>query len=130
MRLVKSRNTGAEVAVRKLIWSLGYRYSLRHNDLPGRPDIILPRHKAVVFVHGCFWHRHASKRCKLARLPKSNLEFWLPKLTENRRRDRRTMRKLKAMGWKILVVWECEIDKKEQLKNVICAFLGDGRASN
>jgi len=124
MGLVKSRNTSPEVVVRKMIWSLGYRYSLHRRDLPGKPDIVLPKHKAAIFVHGCFWHRHSAASCKLARLPKSRLSFWGPKLEANRLRDRRNSRALKEAGWKILVVWECQISNKERIKNKIWKFLG------
>jgi DNA mismatch endonuclease, patch repair protein len=124
MGMVKSKNTSPEVAVRKLAWSLVYRYSLHRSDLPGRPDIVLTKHKSIVFVHGCFWHRHSSSKCKLARLPKSNLSFWGPKLEANRLRDRRNVRALKAAGWKILIAWECQMHNKERIRNTILKFLG------
>src|SRR5262245_44191753 len=89
MALVRSKNTKPEVVVRKLVHSLGHRFRLHGRKLPGRPDLVFARQKKVLFVHGCFWHRHSDTRCALARLPKSRLEFWLPKLESNRLRDRR-----------------------------------------
>ena len=123
MSLVKSKDTSPELVVRRLIHSMGFRYSLHGRDLPGRPDIILRRLKKAIFVHGCFWHRHRSTRCKLARLPKSRLAFWLPKLEANRLRDDRNSRRLKATGWKIMVVWECQLSNIEHIKNKLVLFL-------
>ena len=125
MALVRGKNTSPELLVRRLIHSMGYRYTLHRNDLPGRPDIVFSARRKIVFVHGCFWHRHPNKKCKLARLPKSRLEFWLPKLQANRVRDLRNQRKLKALGWVCLVVWECEIGNKEHLENILRRFLGE-----
>jgi len=129
MGLVKSANTSPEMAVRRIVHGLGYRYALHRRDLPGRPDIVLGRQKKVIFVHGCFWHRHAAKSCRLARLPKSRLEFWLPKLESNRLRDQRNYCHLKQAGWKIMVVWECQLSDKERIKNALRSFLGRKNAS-
>lgn len=102
---------------------MGIRYSLHSKDLPGHPDLVFKNQRKIIFINGCFWHRHRSVRCGLARLPKSRLEFWLPKLESNRLRDRRTHRALRAQDWKILVVWECQIGHKEQLENKLRRFL-------
>lgn len=128
MGRVKSRDTSPELQVRRMIHRMGFRYRLYVRELPGRPDIVLPRHRKAVFVHGCFWHRHAALGCKLARLPKSRLEFWLPKLESNRRRDQRDMRKLRNAGWQIMVVWECQLRDKERLENRLKRFLGERNA--
>ncbi len=123
MRRVRSKNTKPEMAVRRLLHALGYRYRLHVADIPGRPDIVFRKRRKVIFVHGCFWHRHDDPACKLARLPKSRLDFWLPKLNANRERDRQTRNRLLKEGWKILVVWECELRDKEQLRNKLVRFL-------
>lgn len=123
MSLVRDKDTGPERRVRSLIHSMGFRFSLRRNHIPGRPDIVFPSQGKVIFVHGCFWHRHSSVKCRLARLPKSRLDFWLPKLEANRIRDMRKQKELRAAGWRFLVVWECEIGHKERLKNKLRQFL-------
>lgn len=106
MRHVRSKDTTPEVAVRSLLHRLGYRFRLHRRDLPGNPDIVLPKHRVVVFVHGCFWHRH--ENCKRASLPASNLEYWLAKFERTIQRDKENQRKLKRLRWKVVVVWECE----------------------
>lgn len=123
MSRVRGKNTTPELIVRRILQGMGYRYALHRADLPGNPDIVLLSRKKVIFVHGCFWHRHRAQTCDLARLPKSRLEFWLPKLEANRLRDRRKQRALRAAGWKILVVWECQLRDKERLENKIRRFL-------
>src|SRR5882724_12236309 len=100
MSRVRYKDTKPELAMRRLLWALGFRYRLHGRDLPGKPDIVFPALKKVIFIHGCFWHRHP--RC--GRMPKSRLEFWEPKLRENRSRDLRNQRALKKLGWKYLVV--------------------------
>ncbi|MGH6638854.1 MAG: very short patch repair endonuclease [Polaromonas sp.] len=107
MRLIQSRNTSPEMVIRHFVHKLGYRYRLHRADLPGRPDLVFPGRRKVIFVHGCFWHRH--NHCDLARLPKSRLEFWLPKLTRNKERDAAKRSALTRMGWSSLVIWECEL---------------------
>ena len=102
---------------------MGYRYRLHAKALPGRPDLVFTRRRKAIFVHGCFWHRHPDPSCKLARLPKSRLEFWQSKLDGNRERDRMNESKLAAMGWKILVVWECETRNIIELEKTIKDFL-------
>jgi DNA mismatch endonuclease (patch repair protein) len=125
MGRIRGRDTQPEMAVRRLVHRLGHRYRLHRRDLPGIPDLVFFRLKKAIFVHGFFWHRHGDPRCKLARLPKSRLGFWKPKLDANRRRDTTKQTALRALGWKILVVWECQIGDKEQLENKITAFLGE-----
>jgi len=122
MALIRSRDTKPEIRVRRLVHKLGFRYRLHRADLPGKPDLVFPGRRKVLFVHGCFWHRHP--RCTLARLPKSRLRFWLPKLDENRRRDLRNLRKLRKLGWAPEVVWECELSKTALLESRIRTFLG------
>lgn len=120
MSLIRNRDTGPELVVRRLIYRMGYRYRTQPRSVPGRPDVcFLGRHLAI-FVHGCFWHRH---RCALGRLPKSRLEFWGPKLEGNRRRDLRTQRHLRSDGWRTLVVWECELVDLSSVAARIKAFL-------
>jgi DNA mismatch endonuclease, patch repair protein len=109
MSRIKGRNTSPEAVVSGLLSSLGYRYRLHVGALPGRPDFVFTRRRKVIFVHGCFWHRHGHSRCRLARLPKSRLEFWLPKLESNRERDKRNLTQLRREGWKALVIWECQL---------------------
>ena len=121
MRRVRSKGTRPEFFVRKLVHALGYRYRLHARDLPGHPDLVFRRRRKVIFVHGCFWHRH--KSCAHARLPKSRLEFWLPKLEGNSQRDQRNKRALLKDGWKVLTVWECETKDVNQMKTTIRSFL-------
>ena len=114
MSAIKSKNTKPEIAVRKLLHSLGYRFRLHRKDLPGSPDIVLPKHKTVIFVHGCFWHRHAN--CKYASTPKTRKEFWESKFKANVKRDLEIQEKIKNIGWQSLVIWECELKNYEKLK--------------
>ncbi len=102
---IKSKNTRPEHTVRSALHSLGYRFRLHSKILPGKPDIVLPKHRKVVLVHGCFWHGHP---CKIARLPKSRLEYWIPKIERTKQRDEIALANLKEAGWEPLVVWECE----------------------
>lgn len=112
MSQIRSTDTKPEIAVRSSLHSLGFRFRLHRKDLPGTPDIVLPGRDAVVFVHGCFWHGH---RCKKTGMPKSRMEYWVPKIEANRRRDAKKRRQLKTLGWKVVVVWECELKKPEKL---------------
>jgi DNA mismatch endonuclease, patch repair protein len=121
MRAVKSKNTAPELLVRKLIYSLGYRYRLHNDDLPGKPDIIFTQRKKVIFIHGCFWHGHHCKRGD--RIPATNTEYWLQKIGRNKSRDKVTVEKLEQEGWKALVLWECGMKNTEFLSNQITAFL-------
>lgn len=102
---IRGKNTRPELLVRQLLFSAGYRFKLHRRDLPGIPDIVLPRYRVAILVHGCFWHVHAG--CRYAKLPSSNREFWQSKLQGNRERDQRNIRLLMEAGWRVLVVWEC-----------------------
>jgi len=104
---IRGSNTLPEMTVRKALFAVGYRYRLHARNLPGRPDIVLPRMQAVIFVHGCFWHRHA--RCKYAYMPRSNVAFWQQKFADNIVRDRAVRRRLKKMGWRVHIIWECQV---------------------
>ena len=121
MARVRSKNSRPELIVRKLVFALGYRYRLHAADLPGHPDIVLRKFRKVIFVHGCFWHRHAG--CALARLPKSRLDFWFPKLEGNRKRDEKNKRALLRGGWEVLTIWECQIKGSDWLTARIRRFL-------
>ncbi len=125
MARVRGRDTKPEMIVRRLLHRMGYRYRLHRKDLPGRPDIVFGKRRKVIFVHGCFWHRHDDPACRLARLPKSRLEFWEPKLAANAERDARHQQALRKAGWGILVVWECQLRHSEQLENILKQFLED-----
>jgi len=122
MRRVKSTDTKPEIAVRKMIHAMGFRFRLHRKDLPGRPDIVLPRHKKAVLVHGCFWHGHD---CPAGRkTPKSNTGYWNQKLQRNSLRDAENLAKLKALGWDVLILWECEISHRENMRRQLEKFLG------
>jgi DNA mismatch endonuclease (patch repair protein) len=122
MSRIKGRNTKPELAVRSLLHRLGYRFRLHKADLPGKPDIVLSRYKTVIFVHGCFWHRH--KDCRFAYTPKSRTEFWLKKLESNVIRDIQVKSDLDILGWRVITVWECELRDMAQLFRKIVAELG------
>jgi len=113
MGKIRGKNTKPELAVRSLLHRAGYRFSLHRKDLPGKPDIVLRKYKTVVFVHGCFWHRH--KNCKIASTPKSNVEFWQAKFDRNAANDKKHTRQLRKLGWHVLTVWECELKKPEKV---------------
>jgi DNA mismatch endonuclease (patch repair protein) len=123
MSRVKSKGGAAERYVRSLVHHLGYRFRLHGASLPGTPDMVFASRRKVIFVHGCFWHRHPDPNCRLARLPKSRHDFWIPKLEGNRERDLRTERELEALGWKSLAIWECQIGDRAFLENEIRTFL-------
>ncbi|KFC50898.1 hypothetical protein DK37_05285 [Halomonas sp. SUBG004] len=106
MKAVRQKNTGAEVLTRRLLHGLGLRFRLHRKELPGSPDVVLPKHETVIFVHGCYWHRHPG--CKYASTPKTNQDFWLNKFQRNVERDARNEEALRALGWRVLIVWECE----------------------
>ena len=116
MSAIKSKNTKPEIAVRKLLYSMGYRFRLHRKDLPGSPDIVLPKYKTVIFVHGCFWHRH--ENCKYASTPKTRSEFWESKFEGNIKRDKINQTNLIKLGWKIIIVWECDLKKTHYLKDL------------
>lgn len=111
MSKISGKNTKPEIIVRKALFAKGFRYRINDKNLPGKPDIVLPKYKTVIFVHGCFWHSHPD--CKDAHLPKSNIDFWEKKISSNVERDKRDISQLTDLGWKIIIVWECEIKKKE-----------------
>lgn len=121
MALVRAKDTKPELLVRRLVHGMGYRYRLHRRDLPGTPDLVFPGRAKVIFIHGCFWHRHAG--CALARLPKSRGDFWLPKLTANAERDARNVRALRRLGWSVLTIWECQLGDTAKLANRIRRFL-------
>ena len=109
MSHIRSVNTKPEVALRRALWRRGFRYRVNVKNLPGSPDIVLPKHRTVVFVHGCFWHGHNG--CKEFTVPKTNTEFWVKKVARNQERDQEVWRKLEAKGWSVVIVWECELVK-------------------
>lgn len=121
MRAIRSKNTKPEMAVRSLIHRLGYRYRLHGSDLPGKPDLVFPALHKVVFVHGCFWHSHG---CKSGLIPNTNQDFWLPKLNQNKMRDRKNLKALSNLGWSSLVIWQCELKDSSSLSIKIKGFLG------
>lgn len=118
---IKGKNTKPELAVRKLVHGMGFRYRLHRKDLPGSPDLVFPRLKKVIFVHGCFWHRHPG--CRFAYTPKSNAQFWLDKLEGNIRRDGQAVIALDALGWQVLIVWACEVSDLPALSRKLSSFL-------
>lgn len=120
MSRIRSKNTKPELAVRSILHALGYRFRLHRPDLPGKPDIVLPRHKKIILVHGCFWHGHD---CRLGSKPKSNSGYWLAKIARNRERDEQNLLSLREAGWVVLELWECEIRAGEGLLDRISAFM-------
>jgi DNA mismatch endonuclease (patch repair protein) len=124
MARVRGKDTKPELAVRRLVHGMGYRYRLHRRGLPGTPDLVFPGRRKVVFVHGCFWHRHPDPACKLARWPKSRLDFWKPKLEGNRARDLANQETLRALGWDVLVIWECELGNPASVSDRLIEFLG------
>jgi len=127
MSRIKGRNTAPERIVRSILHRMGYRFSLHRKDLPGKPDITLAKHKTVIFVHGCFWHCH--KGCKDATLPKTNSSFWRDKLEGNVIRDNTKDHALRTLGWQVIVVWECEIDKSGTLAKRLKSLLRENMSS-
>ncbi|CAN5317352.1 very short patch repair endonuclease [soil metagenome] len=123
MSAIRSKDMKPEMVVRRLVYSLGYRYRLHRKDLPGKPDLVFGPRKRVIFVHGCFWHQHAREACLDGRAPKSNTGYWSPKLAGNVSRDKRNIAALKKMGWNVLVVWECETRKIDRLQTRLRVFL-------
>jgi len=123
MSRVRNKDTKAEVALRKALHAMGFRYRLNRRGLPGTPDLVFPRLGAILFVHGCFWHRHSG--CRRATTPSSNVEFWAEKFTRNVTRDARNIADLRALGWRVGVVWECEVlgDSPDRLLPRIATFL-------
>lgn len=121
MRSVRTKDTGPEQKVRKLLHGLGYRYRLHDKRLPGKPDIVFPARRKVIFIHGCFWHGHG---CLKGKLPKSRIDYWEPKIAANRSRDFRVAEQLSRAGWRSLTVWQCETSEKQVLSEHLIKFLG------
>lgn len=117
MAAVKGKNTAPEIRVRQMLHKMGYRFRLHRKDLPGNPDIVLPRHRLCIFVHGCFWHQHPG--CKRATIPENNQEFWITKFQETSQRDHKAEKELVQQGWNVYVIWECETKDEQLLKNLI-----------
>jgi len=125
MARIRSKDTTPELALRKLIHGLGYRFRLHRRDLPGKPDLVFPSRKKVIFVHGCFWHQHPG--CREGRVPGSRLEYWGPKLQRNQQRDALAQASLEEQGWRCLVVWECELKEISAALRRVRKFLGTAR---
>lgn len=122
MRANRSTDTNPELRLRSLLWAIGYRYRMHGRALPGKPDLVFSRRKCVVFMHGCFWHQHEG--CRRASRPRTRLEYWLPKLARNKERDARVVEELSRRGWRIFVVWECELEHIELTASRVMHFLG------
>jgi len=121
MAQVKGKDTTPEVRIRRLVHGMGYRYRLHRSELPGKPDLTFPSRRKVIFVHGCFWHAHD---CEAGRnQPRSNRDYWLPKLSRNKARDAANQAKLRELGWRVLVVWECELANPPKVQRRIARFL-------
>ena len=123
MRRIKSGDTSPEMLVRRTVHGMGYRFRLHGRNLPGKPDLVFAGRRKVIFVNGCFWHCHEDPECKIARLPKSNRDYWLPKLERNKHRDAENIKALKEDAWEVLTVWECETVDREFLKSTLTEFL-------
>jgi DNA mismatch endonuclease (patch repair protein) len=125
MALVRDKDTGPELVVRRIVHALGFRYRLHVRSLPGCPDLVLPRHRKIIFVHGCFWHQHRCKRGN--RRPATNRKYWDAKLERNKQRDRKHRRELRRLGWRVLTIWECQTkaSKAEWLEARLWEFLGE-----
>ncbi len=121
MRRIKSKGMKPELKIRRLVHAMGYRFRLHVPDLPGKPDLVFPRLRKVIDVRGCFWHQHG--KCLDSHIPKSRIEYWRPKLQRNRRRDKKNAQKLESLGWKVLVVWECEIPNLKRINPRLSKFL-------
>ena len=122
MRQIRSENTAPELLLRKILHRLGYRFRLHRKDLPGKPDLVFPSRLKVIFVHGCFWHQHSG--CKEGRVPQSRREYWEPKLSRNQKRDAASQMCLEELGWRFLVVWECELKDTAAALRTVKRFLG------
>jgi len=124
MRRIRGKNTKPEIAVRKLLFSLGYRYRIHASSLPGKPDLCFPGRRKAIFVHGCFWHGHG---CKISNEPKTRTAYWQARFSKNKERDRANLLALHQLGWETLVVWECEVRHLDRLAEQLVAFLGPRR---
>ncbi len=127
MSRIKGRNTTPELVIRRIAHGLGFRFRLHRRDLPGSPDLVFPRYRTVVFVHGCFWHRHYG--CRYAYHPKSRIQFWTKKFEENVARDERNEAALRSLGWRVLVIWECETKDQGLVRDRLLAHLGWGEVT-
>ncbi|MDH4571115.1 very short patch repair endonuclease [Salinicola acroporae] len=128
MSRVRGKDTKPEMRLRRMVHAMGFRYRLHAKYLPGKPDLVFPSRRAVVFMHGCFWHRHEG--CKLARMPKSRVSFWREKLEANRQRDRRNQLRLQEMGWRVLIVWECQLSTPEDTARRVRDFLNEAEVDH
>ena len=124
MSRIKSKNTVPEIKIRSILHKLGYRFRLNDPRLPGKPDIVLKRHKKIVFVNGCFWHGHS--RCRRATFPRTNQTFWINKITKNKERDKRILTELRKNGWNVLTVWQCRIKDEKNIINRLTIFMKAG----
>lgn len=122
MQAVKGKNTAPEMTVRRMTHAMGYRYRLHRTDLPGKPDLVFPSRRKVIFVHGCFWHGHNCHRG--ARIPKTNRDYWQAKIARNKARDIAARKALSNLGWSSLTIWECRLAKPDNVRNKISLFLG------
>lgn len=121
MACISGKNTKPELIVRKLLFSMGYRYRLHYSNLPGKPDLVFPGKRKIIFIHGCFWHRHDCKKGKS--LPSKNGEFWQKKLSDNKARDQQNINDLQELGWKVFIVWECEIKDINSLSPKLLEYM-------
>lgn len=128
MSRIRSRDMKPEMAVRSMVHRMGLRFRLHRRDLPGNPDLVLARHRAVIFVHGCFWHWHPDPDCPIAGLPATNIDYWGPKFARTRERDAQNAARLEEEGWRVLAVWECELRDPDRVIDRIEGFFGAERA--
>lgn len=131
MAAIHSSSTKPELKLRRALWSLGFRYRVNEKRLPGKPDIVLPKYRTVVFIHGCFWHGH--KDCKYYTVPKTNTDFWTTKVAKNQQRDQEVWRQLEAKGWYVIIVWECELKKyrfEDTVNSVAAEIIRNGNTYN
>lgn len=117
MSKIKSANTKPERLVRSILHNMGYRFRIHTAKLPGKPDIVLPKHRIIIFVHGCFWHRH--ENCKFSYTPKSNIYFWLDKFKKTTERDKNAIAILQTMGWNVIIIWECELKDTSKIQDLL-----------
>jgi len=122
MSRIRSKDTKPEKAVRSLLHGMGYRFRLHRKNLPGKPDIVMPKYRRIIFVHGCYWHRHPG--CKFAYSPKSRVKFWTQKFQENVERDKINQQTLRELGWRVTIIWECEVNNLSKLRRRLRALLG------
>lgn len=125
MSSISGKNTEPEIAVRSLLHSLGYRFRIHRKDLPGNPDIVLPKYKKIIFIHGCFWHGH--RDCKRSKLPNSNREFWEQKIRSNVQRDNKIISSLTENGWDVMILWTCQIRNSENVAHKLIEFIENNK---